>query len=145
MLLHAIMYFCLQQDKVKFKNGGEGLKISKERQLNLPKNHFCLMCSKVFTAAQSLRRHMQLHTGQYRYQCLECRKGFNEKTNYDSHMRGHEGILFQCKHCSKTFKEKKSLQSHLSIHTGQYKFTCENCQKGFNGRNRYELNLQAHQ
>ena len=31
--LRAIMYFCLQQDKAKFNNGGKGSRISKERQV----------------------------------------------------------------------------------------------------------------
>ena len=59
---------------------------------------------------------MQHHTGQYRYQCNECGKGFNEKTHFEYHMRGHDGITFRCKQCSKCFTLKTSLQKHLLSH-----------------------------
>ena len=63
---------------------------------------------------------MQLHTGQYSYQCTECRKGFNEKSHYDAHMRGHERIMFHCKYCDKSFTQKESLRKHMSMHSGEY-------------------------
>ena len=102
------------------------------------------LCDKAFTAAWSLRRHMQLHKGQYSYQCTECRKRFNEKSHYDAHMRGHEGIMFYCKYCDKSFTQKESHRKHMSVRSGEYKYGCNKCGKGFNVRKQYENHLKTH-
>ena len=41
----------------------------------------CPKCAKSFTAPGSLRRHMEVHTGQFSYNCEICRRGFNNQTN----------------------------------------------------------------
>ena len=87
---------------------------------------------------------MQLHTGQHHRHCTVCRKGFNEKSNYEIHMRGHDGVMLQCEYCDKTFAKNESLQHHLSVHTGQYNFMCDQCNKGFNVRKQYENHMTSH-
>ena len=60
-------------------------------------------------------------------------------------MRGHQDIWFHCKYCDKAFQKKKeSLQKHMSLHTGQYKFKCGKCGKGFNEGKEYEMHIQTH-
>ena len=61
---------------------------------------------------------MQLHSGQYRYHCDICRKGFNVNTNYDLHMRSHEGLRYYCQYCGKSFGSKQNHDYHVSVHTG---------------------------
>ena len=109
-----------------------------------PGKYECNRCNKVFTAASSLKRHMQLHTGQFSYYCETCRKPFNNNTNFNEHMRAHEGLTYQCQICCKTFTTKKAYSYHMSIHTGQYRFTCENCGKGFNVKPDFEKHLKSH-
>ncbi len=102
----------------------------------------CPECDSVYVHKHHLKRHMQIHTGQFSFYCQVCRRGFNNDTNFKNHMRGHEGLKYECRVCGKSFVSKFSYDSHQSHHTGQYKFTCEHCDKGFNARKIFE-NHQA--
>ena len=92
----------------------------------------CTICGKQFTATKSLNQHMQFHSGQYSYYCNPCRRGFINKSHYTGHMRRQEGLRYYCEYCSKPFVTKQKYQYHLSGHTGNYRFKCEKCGKGFN-------------
>ena len=98
----------------------------------------CTTCNKSFTSRSNLRQHTQLHTGQFSYYCKPYKKGFNNCSYFKEHVRSHEGLTYQCNYCSKQFASKKNYSYHLSIHTGQYRFTCETCNEGFNNKTRYE-------
>ena len=65
---------------------------------------------------------MILHTGNFKYFCELCKKGFAERVPYTIHMRGHEGLKYHCEYCGKSFTGKMALKYHLSEHTGNYKF-----------------------
>ena len=54
---------------------------------------------------------------------------------------------YVCNTCNKVFTAFTTRQSHtyhLSIHTGQYRFTCQNCDKGFNRKDEFEKHLKLH-
>ena len=59
-------------------------------------------------------------------------KGICCQTHYEVHIRAHEGRGFPCEYCSKRFSSKQNLSYHMSEHTGQYRFSCAVCSKGFN-------------
>ena len=94
--------------------------------------YICTKCNKTFKSTQTLTRHMELHTGQFSYFCETCRKGFNSKNPYEAHMRAHQGLKYECEYCSKQFMDRQKYSYHLSEHTGQYRFKCNKCDKGFN-------------
>ena len=96
------------------------------------KNLRCHLCDKSFTTSMGLKLHSQHHTGNYSFFCDQCRKGFVAKSNYEIHMRAHEGRGYPCEYCSKKYSSRQNLQYHMSEHTGKYRFTCEICEKGFN-------------
>ena len=100
--------------------------------------HRCPNCDKSFAATGGLKRHMEIHTGHFSYYCEICRRGFNNKTNFDIHRRAHEGLKFNCVHCTKSFVKKQTYDYHQSVHTGQYRFNCDKCGKGFNEKALYE-------
>ena len=123
----------------------------KEEMIEIPQpamkahgKHACTKCGKVFTKKASLKRHMQLHTGHYKFYCDECRKGFSDVTHYREHMRSHEGLKYHCDYCAKPFMTKRKYKYHLSIHTGEYRFTCHICGKGFNERHDIDKHTQSH-
>ena len=95
-------------------------------------NYLCNKCNRFFSSTQSLKRHMQLHTGHYQFYCDNCRKGFLVKRDYNEHMRAHQGLKYHCDYCSKPFSTQMRLRYHLSMHTGQYRFRCDLCDRGFN-------------
>ena len=59
-------------------------------------------------------------------------------------MRVHEGLKYHCDYWSKPFVTKQKYQYHLSIHTGQYRFKCNTCGKGFNDRSDYDRHVKSH-
>ena len=95
-----------------------------------------------YTTHSNMKKDMQLHTGQYRYHCDVCRKGFNVDTNYKEHERSHEGIKYYCQYCGKSFAKKQSHDYHLSVHTGRYRFRCDNCGEGFNEKKNYSSHVE---
>ena len=95
-------------------------------------------CGKTFTQHGHLTRHMRMHMGQFKFYCDRCRKGFVDKSQFEGHMRKHEGLKYHCDYCAKQFANKHRYQYHLSVHTGKYRFSCERCNKGFNEQNSFQ-------
>ncbi len=75
----------------------------------------CPQCSMVYTSRQGLTSHMVKHTGQFRYWCDRCQKGFVNKSHYRYHMDKHEGITYPCQKCTKRFSDKTKLKKHYLL------------------------------
>ncbi len=73
----------------------------------------CRRCDKRFTASSSLSRHMQIHTQQFRYNCVTCGKGFVQRQELTEHLNKHIGRSFPCQFCSSRFAFEKALKSHM--------------------------------
>ena len=106
--------------------------------------YMCSKCNKPFKSIVILKKHTELHTGQFSYFCDICRKGYNNRYAYEAHMRAHQGLKFQCEYCIKQFMDRQKYQYHLSEHTGQYRFTCNKCGKGFNVKINFERHTTTH-
>ena len=122
------------------KNSMRNASSPQNRQVQLD----CPRCNKHFSTQQSLKSHMQFHTGQFTAYCDLCRRGFIRSGHYKEHMRSHEGLKYNCEYCSKQFIYKQDLQYHLSTHTGNYRFLCEKCKTGFNKKSQFEKDLINH-
>lgn len=106
--------------------------------------YMCEKCNKCFVQGWRLKRHMQLHTGHYKFYCDICKKGFSDSTHYNEHKRNHEGLKYHCDYCAKPFVTKRAYQYHLSVHTGKYRFTCNICGKGFNDKPDLDKHVKYH-
>ena len=89
---------CSKQTCILFKVNG----IGKNRKINTDKTALivCSKCPQTFTVRSSLTRHMPLHTGQFKFYCDKCKKGFADVTHFDEHMRKHEGLKYHCDYCA---------------------------------------------
>ena len=59
-------------------------------------------------------------------------------------MRAHDGLKYQYEYCSKTFAIEKNCKYHLSTYTGQCRFKCNICNKGFKAEKQYDIHTKTH-
>ena len=109
------------------------------------KSYGCGKCAKTFANASNLKRHLVLHTGNFRWYCDICKKRYNQKENYEKHIRAHRGEKYRCENCGKGFSAQSKLKYHMSEHTGEYKFACVKCNKGFNLKPTFEKHVARHE
>ena len=74
---------------------------------------------------------MAIHTGNFKCYCEICRKSFLHKTQQEIHMRSHLGLKYRCEMCGKAFSDQIDVKYHMSEYTGNYRFKCNLCGKGF--------------
>ena len=51
----------------------------------------CSLCDKTYTVVTALTKHMQHHTGNYKFKCSVCDKGYTSQEHYEGHMMKHQG------------------------------------------------------
>ncbi|XP_069056639.1 zinc finger protein 235-like isoform X1 [Pleurodeles waltl] len=107
----------------------------------------CSFCNLSFCKKSLLEAHRSKHykispTGQKLYECVECKKCFNNSSNLHKHAVIHIGLKpFACKLCDQRFRQATHLERHYMVHTKERPFKCTHCQKGF----RDSSDLQKHQ
>ena len=76
----------------------------------------CPVCQKPFRSRPSLKRHLDVHQGIFRYSCPHCSKGFTYKHALQAHLISRhqaEGMKVHCPHCNKRFTRKDNMQVHI--------------------------------
>ncbi|XP_063608761.1 zinc finger protein 91-like isoform X1 [Penaeus indicus] len=95
----------------------------------------CDLCDDTFAFSKSLRNHyLRKHSNDGNFRCEECNKSFKCRSNLWSHRLTHtsqEDRRFTCPECPQRFNTRSKLNVHLQGHTGEKKFQCGECQKGF--------------
>ena len=77
----------------------------------------CNICPKEYSRANSLKRHLILHTGEKPHQCPHCPRKFALVSYLTEHVKTHTGKLpFQCKICKKYFNRLANMKVHMGIH-----------------------------
>ena len=81
------------------------------------------------------------------YQCQLCQKSFDQKSQYQSHLRSHgkEGEdPYRCNICGKTFAVPARLTRHYRTHTGEKPYQCEYCSKSFSVKENLSVHRRIH-
>ena len=89
--------------------------ISQVVPLKIHKNYTCKSCSKSFSSAQYLKKHIHnVHEGHKDFNCDSCGKSFSQKSTLKNHIHiVHEGHKdFKCESCSKLFSCATNLKKH---------------------------------
>ncbi|XP_078510990.1 uncharacterized protein LOC144770385 isoform X2 [Lissotriton helveticus] len=106
----------------------------------------CSFCNFTFCKKSLLEAHRPKHykmspTGQKLYECVECKKCFNNSSNLHKHAIIHRGLKpFACTLCDQRFRQATHLERHYMVHTKERPFKCTICPKGF----RDSSDLQKH-
>ncbi|XP_049819972.1 zinc finger protein 83 isoform X4 [Aethina tumida] len=109
-----------------------------------PNLHICVICKKEYQHKNSLKLHMNSHTGNYSI-CDICGKILSSKEKLKFHLRTHTGYKpFSCSYCGKCFTKKPILVEHVRIHTGERPYVCEHCNKAFSQRSSLVIHIRSH-
>ncbi|XP_065341270.1 zinc finger protein 62 homolog [Cloeon dipterum] len=72
--------------------------------------YYCANCPKTFKMKFNIRRHMQLHTGEFKHSCQYCGANFVAADGRDHHIRNCH--RFMCVICSSIFPTKDEVLVH---------------------------------
>lgn len=104
----------------------------------------CDICGKTLTSPEKLKFHMRTHTGYKPYACSYCEKSFTKKPILVEHERVHTGEKpYECHYCHKAFTQRSSLVIHIRGHTGERPYVCHLCAKGFVARAMLNVHLKT--
>lgn len=111
-----------------------------------PKTFTCDHCDKGYRTQNDLDRHMKVHL-ERPFQCEMCHRRFDTEEKLKIHFSGqHEGRerRYQCGNCDKMFLTMQHLKQHILIHSDEYSYRCDICNKGFIYERNCRLHRQTH-
>ena len=94
----------------------------------------CAICSRTFKHKGSLTLHdASAHKRKFKMICQFCGRGFNIKTEYQSHIYRHKGLTpYQCSKCGDSFRAKYTLSCHFAgCGVIEKNYNCKICQISF--------------
>ncbi len=109
-------------------------------KVNRGKVHRCKVCGVVFSFADSLARHVVIHSQTESHTCHVCGVIFSEADSLAKHALIHTNTMpHTCQMCGVVFNDEDSLSRHFVIHT-----TCGVCGKAFTKRVLFALHMRSH-
>lgn len=99
-------------------------KESADKDARLPFS--CRFCGKVFTLADSLKKHLRLHKGNKPFRCLDCGKNFARHGHLMTHKNVHKRNV-QCLVCWEVLPSIGDLLKHRQSHPKKGMLKCPDC------------------
>ncbi|XP_070790445.1 zinc finger protein 420-like [Pituophis catenifer annectens] len=122
-----------------------GNKIVNKMTCTREKPYKCMECGKGFSQKSTVITHQRIHTGEKPYKCMACGKGFRTSSNLKRHQRIHTGKKsYKCMECGKDFSTSSYLTYHQRSHTGEKSYKCMDCGKGFRTSNELASHQRIH-
>ncbi|XP_054832545.1 zinc finger and SCAN domain-containing protein 31-like [Eublepharis macularius] len=109
----------------------------------LEETYKCSKCGINFSEETQYNIHLRKHNGKKTHKCLECGKNFNKslKQHKGTHTGGKKS---ECSECGKNFSQSCHLQQHLRTHTREKTFECLQCGKNFSQSCHLQRHLRTH-
>uniref|UniRef100_A0A1L8DG97 Putative c2h2-type zn-finger protein n=1 Tax=Nyssomyia neivai TaxID=330878 RepID=A0A1L8DG97_9DIPT len=113
----------------------------------------CYMCSKTYTTAYMLQKHLDEHysnrggidSNHFPCKVRPCGKVFTTAKFLECHLKSHEiDKLYDCKTCSMSFSTTKILSIHRATHIREKRFNCELCTESFAYENNLIIHVEKH-
>ena len=93
--------------------------------------YYCDICGRGFTLKGTRDNHRRTHTGERPLVCDLCGKSFANCTNLYVHKRSHQNFLDSCTICGKEYRSLVGLKGHMYKHTSPQLVRCDICDKSF--------------
>ena len=86
---------------------------------------------------------MRVHTGEFKFTCDTCGKGYQSKKRMLNCQKKHAGIFnFHCDQCDYKTNIHEALERHVMTHSSERNFICPLCQK--RSTSHYSLNSHTY-
>jgi hypothetical protein len=102
-------------------------------------NCFCPFCKQSFgKSVPYLVNHLKLkHPEKFDeivFNCSFCNESFSLYNEMKMHEKACDKKKFSCNHCHRKFSLERQLKDHLDSINGQFKFSCDDCEKLFTNK-----------
>ena len=125
----------------------EFIAISKSKLCAHKEKHFkteCAICGQMIIRKEYNYHVRNVHMGEKRYSCELCTKSFYKKCGLVEHRMIHFEPTISCHFCERKFASKRSKNRHERIHTGDKRYSCHICNRGFIQSTPYWIHMEKH-